>query len=115
MEKYSTEQTEYIKKMYLSNPTKETVSALALEFDKPVRSIVGKLSKEGIYKRPVYRSKTGEIPINKDEIVEYIAKAMNAPSTELEGLEKAPKAILKRILFTIDPAAKKHFVDDQDV
>lgn len=115
MEKYSTEQTEHIKQTYLSNPTRDTVNSLAAEYDKPVRSIVGKLSKEGVYKKTLYRSKTGEVPTNKDEIVEYIATAMSTPSTELEGLEKAPKAVLKRILFAIKPDAVNYFVDEQNV
>lgn len=115
MEKYSAEQTEHIKNTYLSSPTRETVELLASEYNRPIRSIVGKLSKEGIYKRPSYLSKTGEVPTNKEEIVEYLAKAMNTTSTELEGLEKAPKAILKRILFTIDPTTVRYFKGGSNV
>jgi hypothetical protein len=110
--KYTQEETDDITKAYTESPTRATVNSLAEKYDRPVRSIVGKLSKEGIYIKPTYLSKTGEIPVNKDEIVEFIAKAMSTPSTNLEGLEKAPKGVLRLILAAIDPQAKKYFVND---
>jgi hypothetical protein len=43
----------------------------------------------------VYKTKSGENPVTKLEIVENIAEALGVESDNLVGLEKAPKATLK--------------------
>ena len=75
----------------------DTVRELADELGKSTKSIIGKLSREGVYKRSVYVSKTGEAPITKVELVSRIAYALELPDDKLEGLEKAPK----QVLFTL--------------
>ena len=80
---------------YTENPTRETVESLADELDKSVKSIIGKLSREGVYKKTEYLTKTGEKPITKLEIVENLAELLDVPTTALAGLEKAPKSALK--------------------
>ena len=92
---YNDEQVAYMKKRYEKKPTRETVEELAEELNKSIKSIIGKLSREGVYKRTVYKTKTGEDPITKLELVETIAGLRN---TKLEGLEKAPKNTLKEIV-----------------
>ena len=80
---------------YTKNPTRETVENLAEELDKSVKSIIGKLSREGVYKKTEYLTKTGEKPITKLEIVENLATLLEVPLTALAGLEKAPKSCLR--------------------
>jgi hypothetical protein len=104
---YTEEQWLDIRESYLASPVRETVDALAVKYEKSVRSIVGKLSKEGIYKKQEYRTKLNEIPCTKEELVEMIAKALHTPSEILEGLEKAPKNALRLILGALDSDALK--------
>lgn len=92
---YTKEQTEYITKEYTNNPTRETVERLSLELGKSVKSITGKLAREGVYRREVYKTKTGEDPVTKLEIVQGICDKLDAESNKLSGLEKAPKLVLK--------------------
>ena len=71
---------------------------MANELNKSVKSIIGKLSREGVYQKTEYLSKTGERPITKKQMVEIIAKELVGESSKLAGLEKAPKADLKYLL-----------------
>lgn len=82
---------------YLDSPTPETVEALAEKLEKSKKSIIGKLSREGVYRREVYVSKTGEKPITKIEIVSQIAETLGLESADLTGLEKSPKEALRRL------------------
>jgi hypothetical protein len=106
---YTPEMVAFMRESYLAKPDRETIETLAEKYGRSVRSIVGKLSKEGIYKKPSYLTKRGEVPINKDQIVEYIAEALKEPSEMLEGLEKAPKPVLRKILEALNPEAAKFF------
>lgn len=94
---YTKDQTEYMIERYKTNPSRNTVEELADEFSKSVKSVIGKLSREGVYRREVYKTKAGENPITKVEIVESIAECLGLESESLAGLEKAPKATLKTI------------------
>ncbi len=94
---YSDEQTLYIKEKYLKDPTRATVELLAKELSRTIKSIIGKLSKEGVYRREGYRTKTGEVPVTKAEIVQHIGDILNLNHDTLVGLDKAPKRALKSI------------------
>lgn len=94
---YNEEQVKFMIAEYSSNPTRETVENLAEELDKSVKSIIGKLSREGVYKKTEYLTKTGEKPITKLELVEELAELLEINSTALAGLEKAPKSALKAL------------------
>ena len=48
---YTEQMTSKMVATYTANPTRETVDALAKDFGKSVRSIIAKLSREGVYKR----------------------------------------------------------------
>ena len=89
---YNEEQTKHIVEAYQSNPNRETVEALAKELSKSIKSIIGKLSREGVYRREIYKTKTGELPVTKVEIVSNIADDLGLEVESLLGLEKAPKA-----------------------
>ena len=94
---YIEEQTKHIVEAYQSNPNRETVEALAKELSKSIKSIIGKLSREGVYRREIYKTKTGELPVTKVEIVSDIADNLGIEVESLSGLEKAPKATLKKL------------------
>lgn len=94
---YTKEQTEQMVKEYLDAPTPETVNKLALRLQKSKKSVIGKLSKEGVYRRQVYKTKTGEDPETKLELVAQIADELDMFVEQLQGLDKAPKAALKNL------------------
>jgi hypothetical protein len=85
---YTKEQTEYVLSEYKKDPTRETVDRLGEE-------LKGKLSREGVYRKVVYQSKTGEDPITKVELVHDISDTLRTDYPNLQGLEKAPKGVLK--------------------
>src|SRR6056300_1271728 len=94
---YSEKETAEIVESYLQNPTRDTVESLASRFEKSIKSIIGKLSREGVYQREVYRSKTGELPVTKLEIVNNIASLLRIEVDALQGLEKSPKSALQAL------------------
>lgn len=94
---YTDEQTAFLVEKYSENPSMETVVLLAEKFDKTTKSIIGKLSREGVYKRAVYKSKSGELPITKVELVSNIAENLGLEVESLVGLEKSPKSTLKTL------------------
>ena len=98
---YTEEQVKHMVEAYKDNPSRETVDNLAEELNKSVKSIIGKLSREGVYKKTVYKTKAGEDPITKKELVETVANFLDIDSTKLSGLEKAPKADLKNLVFAV--------------
>ena len=95
MSAYTEEQTQHIIDAYLQNPTTDTVKYLAEIYEKSVKSIIGKLSREGVYQRKSYKTKAGEDPITKLELVSQIALFLKLDNEDLSGLEKAPKPVLK--------------------
>ena len=94
---YTQEQVEMMKQSYIDNPSRETVEKLSETLDKSIKSIIGKLSREGVYRREIYKTKTGELPVTKVEIVSDIADNLGIEVESLSGLEKAPKATLKKL------------------
>ena len=97
MSNYTKEQTQILVEEYTNNPSPETVEELAESMGKSKKSIIGKLSREGVYRREAYVSKTGEKPITKIEIVEQIAESLGLENADLLGLEKSPKAALSKL------------------
>lgn len=92
---YTEKQVEHMVEEYTNNPCRETVENLAETLDKSIKSIIGKLSREGVYKKTVYKTKTGEDPETKKEIVEDLAGLLDLQYIQVAGLEKSPKASLK--------------------
>lgn len=98
---YTEEQVEVMKAWYKAEPTRETVEKLSMELNKSIKSIIGKLSREGVYQKTVYKTKTGEDPVTKRELVESIAFMLNISHQDIAGLEKSPKADLKVLVATL--------------
>lgn len=99
VENYSVETTEALRLAYAEN--KDT-DALAVKFGKTSRSIIAKLSRMGVYVKPEYKTKTGETPISKEEIVANIATLIQADVEVLESLEKANKTALQLIFDALE-------------
>jgi hypothetical protein len=92
---YSEDITKYMVEQYVSDPSRETVEKLAKELEKSIKSVIGKLSREGVYRREIYKTKSGETPVTKVEIVSSIAESLGLDGDTLLGLDKAPKNTLK--------------------
>ena len=103
---YSEEQTKYMTDLYLSTPSRATVEILAEEMDKSIKSIIGKLSREGVYRREIYKTKSGETPVTKVEIVSSIAETLGLDVDNLLGLDKAPKNTLKTLEKGIESSGR---------
>ena len=99
---YTQDQVEFMVNQYRLKPDRETVDMLAGELDKSIKSIIGKLSREGVYRKAVYKTKTGEIPVTKAQLVENLAALLEIPSSKIMGLEKAPKQDIKFLHDTIN-------------
>ena len=98
---YTPEMVDVMKSRYSANPTRETVEELANELDKSIKSVIGKLSREGVYQKTEYLTKTGEKPVTKRELVEKVAEILAVEYQALAGLEKSPKSSLKLLEETL--------------
>jgi hypothetical protein len=91
---YTPEQTTKIVADYQSGVT---VEMIAEAMGKSVRSIVAKLSREGVYQKKVYTTKTGEKVVKKDEHADAIGSILRLSEAEIESLTKANKSALRAI------------------
>jgi len=92
---YTDEMTAMILAEYMSEPTRTTVDALAEKTGKTVRSLIAKLSREGVYKKIERKTKTGVPVITKTELV----KKINAHyGFEVNSLVKATKMDLQKMV-----------------
>jgi hypothetical protein len=73
------------------------VDAIAEAVGKSVRSVVAKLSREGVYQKKVYKTKTGEAVVKKDAHADAIGAILRLPENDVESLTKANKSALKAI------------------
>ncbi len=69
---YTEEMVSEMTTAYTENPTRETVDALAQQFGKTTRSIIAKLSREGVYIAKPRTTKTGEPIVRKAELLQAI-------------------------------------------
>lgn len=95
---YSEEVTATIVAAYAANPNMQTVRDLAEIYEKTTKSIIGKLSREGVYQKSSYTTKTGNKPVTKIELVTQLADYLGIELDSIAGLEKSPKAALQKIL-----------------
>ena len=92
---YTPEQTAVLVSRYVDEGL--TVEMLAVEFGRSVRSIVAKLSREGVYKRKEYKTKTGEPVVKKNQHADAIGAILKLNENDIESLTKANKSALKAI------------------
>tara|TARA_B100000424_G_scaffold179974_1_gene139172 strand:- start:17 stop:433 length:417 start_codon:yes stop_codon:yes gene_type:complete len=95
---YTDEMVSTMTEQYSANPTRETVDALAEQFGKTTRSIIAKLSREGVYVAQPRTTKTGEPVISKSELVAQISEHFGV---EMPTLVKAGKQDLQRLVEAI--------------
>ena len=86
---YTDEMVAEMHDLYTANPTRETVEVIAEQFGKSVRSVIAKLSREGIYVSQPRVTKTGEPVVRKAELVAQIEAHFEI---EIPTLVKASKS-----------------------
>lgn len=74
-----------------------SVEVIAESLGKTVRSVVAKLSREGVYQKKEYVSKTGEKPVKKDAHADAIGAILGLSEGEVDSLTKANKSALAKI------------------
>ena len=95
---YTEEMVNEMTKAYSENPTRDTVDALAQQFGKTTRSIIAKLSREGVYIAQPRTTKSGEAVVSKAELVASIQEHFGI---EVPTLVKAGKADLQRLVDSL--------------
>ena len=75
---------------------KMVVATIAEKFGKTTRSIIAKLSREGVYEAEKRVTKTGEAVITKAQLVAQIAEKVGVDS--VESLAKATKQDLQTLV-----------------
>lgn len=91
---YTPEQTTDVLAGYMAG---EDVKSIAQRMGKSTRSIVAKLTREGVYKKKEYVSKTGEKPVKKDIHADAIGALLGLTEPDTQSLTKANKAALVAI------------------
>ena len=91
---YTPEQTQQVIADYAAGQTVETI---AKSLGKSVRSVVAKLSREGVYKKKEYKTKAGEAVVKKDAHADAIGAILQLPENDVESLTKANKSALRAI------------------
>ena len=81
--------------VYTANPNRETVDLLANKFGKSVRSIIAKLSREGVYVAQPRVTKSGEPVVRKAELVAQINAHFGV---DFPTLVKASKVDLQNLV-----------------
>ena len=96
---YTEEMVNTMTEQYSANPTRETVDALAEQFGKTTRSIIAKLSREGVYVAQPRTTKSGEPVVSKSELVAQINEHFGI---EMPTLVKAGKQDLQKLVDAIN-------------
>lgn len=92
---YTAEQTSEMVQKFQEGAS---VESLALSLGKSTRSIIAKLSREGVYKA---KEKTASSRVTKAMLIAVIAAKAQKEIKELESLEKATKEALEIVVATM--------------
>ena len=92
---YTPEQTAQLVAKYNAGTS---VESLAEMFGKTTRSVVAKLSREGVYQA---KTRTTVVRVKKAELVDRIATLCGASPEAFDSLEKANHEVLEAILTNL--------------
>jgi hypothetical protein len=95
---YTVEQTA---KMVADYKAGVSTAAIAEALGKGVKSVVAKLSREGVYQAKVYVSKTGEPVQKKDDTADAIGAVLKLSENDTTSLAKANKSALRAIFVAL--------------
>ena len=92
---YTEAQTDKMVSDYKAGMNVETIAS---SMGKTVRSVIAKLSREGVYKAKVRTNKTGGEIIKKDTLVDALQMQFGLTDAEADSLTKANKTALVKVL-----------------
>jgi hypothetical protein len=96
---YTDEMVAKIVSEYVASPTRMTVDSLAETFGKPARSIIAKLSAEGVYRKTERVTKAGTPIIKKEELVAAIQDKFGVELPTLVKASKQDLEVLVKVLI----------------
>ena len=100
---YTDEMVEHMVAVYEDMPTLATVEDLVIEFGKPKRSIISKLSSLGVYKaQPRNTTKQGEPVVRKADIADSIQGALGEQLPTLVKMSKTDLVTLATLIQGAD-------------
>ncbi len=91
---YSEKDVAFMLEAYETEPTRATVDMIAEKLGKNARSVIAKLSREGVYKSQPRVTKRGEPVVLKQEFVDRIHAVLGI---EIPTIAKATKADLAKL------------------
>jgi hypothetical protein len=106
---YTAEQTAAIAADYANGVSIETIAA---NVGKSVRSVVAKLSREGLYKAKERTTKNGDPIVKKDNLADQLGMLVGLTEAEVTSLAKVNKTALLKLL---DMAKAYKISDANDV
>ena len=95
---YTPEQTAAMVADYQAGLSAEMI---AEKMGKSLRSVVAKLSREKVYQKKTYATKTGEAVVKKDAVADAIGAVLGMTEPEIESLTKANKTALAKIFAAL--------------
>ena len=98
---YTEEQVSEMTAVYKESPRAETVQNLAITYGKTTRSIIAKLSREGVYVAKQRVTKTGDAVISKAELVKSIEIALDIDAATLVKAGKQDLQILSDTIASL--------------
>jgi hypothetical protein len=101
---YTPEMTAELVEAYKANPSTDTVKAFAAKFGKNVKSVVAKLSREGVYQKKEYVTKAGVKPVAKEDMATFLGERFNMDEASASSLAKANKHALEALVNFVKAA-----------
>ena len=95
---YTDDQVSMMVDTYVKSPTRDTVDMIANKLGKTARSVIAKLSREGVYVAQPKVTKSGAPIVTKAELVSRIEEALQS---EMPTLAKASKTDLQKLVSLI--------------
>ncbi len=105
---YTVEQTAAMVNDYANGVS---VDQIATALGKSVRSVVAKLSREGVYKAKERTTKNGDAIVKKDNLADQLGMLVGLTEAEITSLSKVNKTALVKLL----DMAKAFKLDANDI
>jgi len=98
---YTAEQTAMLVEAYTAEPSRVTVEKMAEVLGKSVKSIVAKLSREKVYVKPVYTTKTGGTVVKKDSLIDKLSELVELSENEASSFDHVNKTALVKLIAAL--------------
>ncbi len=100
---------ETLRKLYLEENL--TPEEIAVRLDLPLRGTRSKLGAMKIYKKKVYVTKAGTVPVKKRDLIQKLIPRLGLHPALVDSLEKVNKVVLLRLIELLE---EKTNIDSED-